>query len=220
MRNIMVGKPTQEPHGVFIILVHGPKQYLRELILLLKSIGADIKIINHPKYADDFIRYSCSDDYPYNEVYNSLPLEISRVLKKAVHEYGKDTAELLHYVYRTRPMICAAPGEELCFDYEDDKEELIEEEIKKTGNLSVKRKRLKKEAVENLKKEMAARLEKTLKEKKEKVEYTPPRYDDVYFEGLKCAESLGGTPIEEENGIIEVSPDFWKSKFRTDDELC
>lgn len=186
----------------------------------VESIGANMKKISSPKYADDFIRYSCSDDYPYDEVFNSLPFEITGALKNAVHQYGKDTAELLHYVYRTQPMVCAAPGEELCFDFDKEKEELTEDEVITPEKLSVKRRRLKKEAVENLKKEMAARLEKALKEKKTKVQYTPPRYDDVYFDGLKWAESLGGEPIGEKKGIIEVSPDFWKSKFRTDDELC
>ncbi len=186
----------------------------------VESIGANIKKITSHQYDKDFFRYSCSDDYPYEEVYNTLPLEISGIIKKAVKQYGKDTAELLHYIYRTRPMICAAPGEELCFDFEDEKQEWIEEETEEAEKLSVKRKRLKKEAVENLKNEMASRLEKSLKEKQARKEYTQPRYDDVYYEGLECAESLGGDFIKEEKGIINVSPDFWKSKFRTDDELC
>ena len=186
----------------------------------VKSIGAKTKKVSYPQYDKDSFRYSCSDDYPYEEVYNNLPLEISGIIKKAIHQYGKDTAELLHYVYRTRPMICAAPGEELCFDYEDEKQEWAEEEIKEAEKLSVKRKRAKKEAVEKLKNEMASRLEKTLREKQVKVQYTPPRYDEVYYEGLECTESLSGEFIKEEKRIIKVSPDFWKSKFRTDAELC
>jgi hypothetical protein len=73
---------------------------------VIESIGADIKKISSPKLEDDFFRYSCSDDYRYDEIFNSLPFEITGVLKNAIHQYGKDTAELLHYVYRTRPMIC------------------------------------------------------------------------------------------------------------------
>jgi hypothetical protein len=185
---------------------------------VLEAIGANIKPISSPKVQDDFYRYSYSDDEHYNEVLNSLPFEITGPLKKAIHSYGKDTSELLHYVYRTRPMICAAPGEYLCFTPKEQVEEM-EEEKGQDEKFSVKRKNLKKAAIEKLKKEMAARLKKTLAQKKGKKEFTPPRYDEIYNEGIKWIEDLAGDPIKKEEGILEVSPDFWRSKFRTDDEL-
>ena len=188
---------------------------------VMNATQANVKKVSSSKFKDDFFRYSLSDDDLYNELYNTLPLEITGTLKKLIHAYGNDTAELLHYVYRTRPMICTPPGESLIFE----SIKLIEVEITTDPQipkekLSVKRKRLKKEAIEKLKKEMAIRLEKTLTKKKEKKQFTPPRYDDVYFEGVRWVESLAGNPIEPEEGMIEVSPDFWKSSFRTDDELC
>lgn len=186
----------------------------------IEAIGANIKRISSPKLKDDFFRYSFSDDYHYEEIFNSLPFEITGALKNAIHQYGKDTAELLHHVYRTRPMICASPGEELCFTSKKQNEGVNKEDQSLLEKLSVKRKKLKKEAIQELKTEMADRLKKTLAQKKEKVQYTSPRYDDIYFKGVKWVERLAGGPIEEEEGILEVPPDFWKSNFRTDDELC
>jgi len=187
---------------------------------VIENIGANVKKISSPKLQDDFFRYSYSDDYQYDEVFNSLPFEITGALKKAIHKYGKDTAELLHHVYRTRPMIYATPGDHLSFISKKQDEESKTEELFQEATISVKRKNLKKAAIETLKKEMAARLEKTLSKKKEKLQSTPPRYDEIYQEGIKWVESLAGEPINKEDGTLEVAPDFWKSNFRTNDELC
>jgi len=186
---------------------------------VLEDIGASIKQISSPKVKDDFYRYSYSDDELYNELLNSLPLDITGPLKKVIHNYGKDTAELLHYVYRTRPMICASPGEYLCFMPKKQDQDLEVEQIQEQ-KLSVKRKTLKKAAIETLKKEMADRFKQALAQKKEIPEFIPPRYDDIYNEGIKWVESLAGDPINKEEGTLEVSPDFWKANFRINDELC
>jgi hypothetical protein len=186
---------------------------------VLQAIGAEVKKISSPKIKEDFYRYSYSDEEQYDEVYNSLPFEITGPLKIAIHQYGKDTAELLHYVYRTRPMICASPGDYLCFiPKQQDKE--IEAQKGQEEALSVKKRKLKKEAVETLKKEMASRLQKVLDRKKGGLGTIPPRYDEVYNEGIKWVENLAGDPINKEEGILDVSPDFWKSNFRVNDELC
>jgi len=186
----------------------------------IEAVGANIKKISSPKLQNDFFRYSFSDDDHYDVLFNSLPFEITGTLKKAIHEYGKDTAELLHHVYRTRPMIYAAPREHLNFKPKEQiKEKLVTKSQPQQEKLSVKRKKLKKEAIEKLRKEMAVRLERSLSEKTEKMQFTQPRYDEVYFEGVKWVESLAGEPIEPEEGTLEVSPDFWKSSFRTEDEL-
>ena len=202
---------------------YGPwgEEVYERIDLVMQAVEAKVKAISSPKLRDDFFRYSLDDDERYYELYSALPLEITSALKKAIHTYGNDTAELLHYVYRTRPMICAAPGESLIFE----SKKLVEEEIITESQIpkeeiSVKRKKLKKEAIDKLKEEMAVRLEKTLTKKKEKRQFTPPRYDDVYYEGVMRVESLAGDPIETEEGVLEVTPNLWKSSFRTDDELC
>ena len=186
----------------------------------VKEAGGIKKTVSNPMIMNDFFRYSYADDYKYEELANSLPLEVIGTLKRDIRSFGNDTAELLHYVYRTRPMVCAAPGENLNFVPEEQIEQEPEIESESKEKLSVKRKKMKKEAIVALKKKVAMRRSKLQSQKKEWKEFTPPRYDDVYFEGVKWIESLADDPIKPEEGTLEISPDFWKSAFRTDDEIC
>ena len=46
--------------------------------------------------------------------------------------------------------------------------------------------------------------------------YPPPRYDDVYFEGVAYLESLAGPPIEPGDVYYELGQ-LWKEKALKDD---
>lgn len=188
---------------------------------LVEEVGATKKIISSPKYEDDFIRYSYADDYKYNELSNALPLEIIGTLKKTIREFGKDTPELLHHVYRTRPMVCAAPDEYLDFTHQIKPTETLEREFSaEAEKLTVKRKNMKKRAIEELKEKVLNKRIMMKSKRKEWRDFTPPRYDDIYFEGVNWVESLAGEPIKTEEGILEIPNEFWKSSFRNDDEIC
>lgn len=187
---------------------------------VIERVGACKKTLSGPQIRDDFFRYSYADDYHYDRLYNSLPLEITGTLKRHIKEFGKDTAELLHYVYRTRPMLCAAPGEYLQFIPREKKKECSEAKGEPEKQLSVKRKRMRKEAIEALKKKVAEKRAEIESREKEWKEFTPPRYDEVYFEGVEWVESLAGDPIKPEEGVLEIPDAFWKSSIRTDDEVC
>ena len=51
---------------------------------------------------------------------------------------------------------------------------------------------LRKERIAELKKEMQKRLEERVRRNKQnKAKYTPPRYDEVYYEGVKWLEENG-----------------------------
>jgi hypothetical protein len=187
---------------------------------VVEEVGAVKKTVSSPKIKDDFFRYSYADDYHYNQLFDSFPFEITGALKKHIREFGKDTAELLHYVYRTRPMVCAAPGEYLQFVPPKKSEDHSETNEEVEEKLSVKRKRMKEEAIQALKTKVTAKRVYIEPEKNEWKEFTPPRYDDVYFEGVKWVESLAGDPIEPEEGILDIPDEFWKSSLRTDDDIC
>jgi|GEM_PF-6529089 len=49
-----------------------------------------------------------------------------------------------------------------------------------------------------------------LAEKKLKKEQTipsrPPRYDKVFFEGVRWLDSLAGEPVRSDTGVIEIGP--------------
>ena len=51
------------------------------------------------------------------------------------------------------------------------------------------------------------RLKERLDKKKKQVRFipTPPRYDDVFFEGVKCLDSFAGEPIEPLEGTLIIA---------------
>lgn len=187
---------------------------------LSDEVGITKNVISHPRYKDDFTKYSYSDDYEYDRLVNDLPLDIVGTLKQAIRKYSKNTPELLDYVYKTRPMLCAAPGEYLDFSTVVKQPESSGEVLSDTPEkLSVKRKKLKKEAIDALKSKIAMKHAEMKDKRKEWKNFTPPRYDEVYFQGVAWVESLAGEPLEPEEGILEIPDEFWKSSFRCDDEI-
>ena len=54
-------------------------------------------------------------DHLYQELDRTLPSEVSREVRWAVHEFGTDTKRLLHHVYKTEPMLRAVPGQPIDF---------------------------------------------------------------------------------------------------------
>src|SRR3954447_5807137 len=60
---------------------------------------------------DEGIRWRAKDPRLAQELESNLPWPVAREVKHAVRKYGNDTTELLHFVYKTPPMLKAAPGE-------------------------------------------------------------------------------------------------------------
>ena len=188
---------------------------------VVEETHAKEKKISHPKYEDDFYRFQLVDQELYDLLYNTLPLAITTAIKSAIHSYGSDTSDLLSYVYKTRPMLQASPGENLDFSFHDRELEIEQKEIAEAlsppwRSMSVKQKKQRKEKIANIKKVMENRRSKRISLQKQKPSYTPPRYDEIYFNGLEWLDSLAGDPIEPEEGTLEITEDIWKSPFRTD----
>jgi hypothetical protein len=55
-------------------------------------------------------RYERDGDEVFSALDSRLPLEVTRTVSSAVHEYGADTKRLLHHVYNTTPMRATIPG--------------------------------------------------------------------------------------------------------------
>ncbi|MBW1803742.1 MAG: hypothetical protein JRJ85_23790 [Deltaproteobacteria bacterium] len=120
-------------------------------------------------------------------------------------------------------MINAAPGEDLNFEYperDDNNDKVVVHVPDSMGKkLSVKRKGLKKQAIEDLKKKIVEKHQELREREKAWRDFTPPRYDEIYFEGVEWVETLAGEPLGPEEGMLDIPDEFWKSEFRTDDEL-
>ncbi|MBL0211356.1 MAG: hypothetical protein IPQ13_10665 [Holophagaceae bacterium] len=61
------------------------------------------------------IEFEMAADALHDELSSSLPVEVTREIGRAVHEFGTDTNRLLKYVYKTEPMLRALPNEQLRF---------------------------------------------------------------------------------------------------------
>ena len=78
----------------------------------LNRIGARCRVITSQyENSEDFKRWSLSDDRLFEKIGRSLPLTVIGAITAAVHKFKKDTPSLLEYVYQTKPMLKAAPGE-------------------------------------------------------------------------------------------------------------
>lgn len=182
------------------------------------SIGATKKVISSAKY-DDFTRWSLIDEELFDQLGRELPFIVSNTVKRSIREFGPDTSGLLQYVYATPPMIHAAPEEELSFLM------LVkpphEEDIEKGAEipLSAKEKKRRKKSFEDLREKVKAKLREKKDYKKRLSLQTPPRYDEIFYNGQALLDSLSGVSLTPQEGEISFSDEVWKSSWRTDFEL-
>jgi hypothetical protein len=185
----------------------------------LMAIGAKKKIIPNPKDEKDVIRWIKSDDELFDTLGNRLDLNVMGRIQKDVKRFGSDTAALLDFVYQTRPMVTAAPGEYL--DFKIFHSEIGSEDQDQAGialkELTVRQKKKQKSALLDLKKRVNARLDE--KQKRRIASTAPPRYDEVFFNGLKWLNSSAEVPLDSGEYTAIISDKMWKSKARYDPDL-
>tara|TARA_Y100000114_G_C11620108_1_gene259267 strand:- start:149 stop:691 length:543 start_codon:yes stop_codon:yes gene_type:complete len=166
---------------------------------------------------EDWHRWSLRNERLLADKKGSLPAAITLRLDRDIHKYLKDTPSLLDYVYKTPPMIHAAPNEHLDFslaceqmDGESDSPKL------RIESLSNKKQKKFKEKMSTLREEFQKR-----KANKPKLvsPVEEPRHDDVFIEGVKWLESLAGDDFSSKKLTVKFSPDVWKSKTRKGEDV-
>jgi hypothetical protein len=179
----------------------------------LEEINATCKNIQSQyEGSDDYQRWSLTDEYLLEQMGVKLPLIISGAVASNVHRFKKDTASLLEYVYRTKPMLHAAPGDLLDFNCVAKKPDQKIEFKSKLDQLSARKQKKFKQAVQAMRKK---RLEKGMSKKPVYVKSPLPiKYDDVYVKGLEWAESLSGDKFQSQDFEAEFSNDIWYSDNR------
>jgi len=183
----------------------------------LLAIGANKQVFSS-KFSDkDCIRWRIDFNKSiYNKLRKDLPIEIRYAVPDYVAKYRDDTTSLLHYIYATRPMLHAAPGELLDFHIlVEPKSEKREEYISYMERLSkTKRKNLKKGM-----KELRERFRKTMAERKTEayVIKRPARIDTVFEEGVAWLDGLAGESFPETGATVHFADEVWKSKARSGD---
>ena len=161
----------------------------------------------------DWFRWHFQNSYLLKEKENALPACITMHLKREIHKFGKDTPNLLDFVYQTKPMLAAAPNELLDFSL------VVEEPINtdidtpelRFESLSVKKKKKFKEQMRCLQEKLK---DKTSKKPKLINPVSNPRYDQVYEEGIAWLDKLAGQQITSGENIVEFSDECWHSNTR------
>lgn len=187
----------------------------------LSEIGAQTVRINHPKYEGDFVRWHPPEDELGKELSDQLPFGICVAVKNAVRSFGSDTATLLNHVYLTEPMLCAAPGENLDFKCRVRPPDHTEEtpQIEPIRAMTKKQRDERKQKIQNLRSLIRERLDNRKKDPELVTPDPPPRYDEVFLQGLAYMEAEAGPPIEEREEKAGLSDDVWKSPARYDPDL-
>ncbi len=203
---------------------YGPWEYscFERIEPALAAINAEKKVIHSQRFEDDYNRWCIRDSRLHDELQLKLPIGIAGAITKFVHQFGTDTNGLLHYVYKTLPMISAAPGETLDFTKELSAIKAPTADIDDSCVLTTRQMKKRKAALRNIKSGLRAILD---KRKQERVSppsapaFAPPRYDEVFLQGLEDLDRMAGSPPDEGTYKVIFSDDIWKSKSRFDPEL-
>ena len=183
----------------------------------LAQVGAESRRISS-KYADDFVRYRlgrADAERIRATLEASLPLTIQARLAAAIHECGSDTASLLRAVYGSRPMVTAAPGENLDFAtvVRETRVQYGVEETALTARARRERKRRVAEISAEVQKRLAMRLARG-------AQVDPsPRYDDVFREGVDWLDRLAGEDVPSVSGELAIGDDVWRSDTRREPDV-
>lgn len=179
-----------------------------------RGIGAEERRFPSKFKEEDAVRWRAREGDLLGRLDSLLPRSVTSSLRRAVRDYGNDTSSLLHYVYRTPPMLKAAPGEALDFrtatEDKPARSTISEHEVLPP---------ISKTKARNLKALVKRRREERRQAKALVIPDPPPRYDEVFAEGQKWLDGLAGPPIEPETGRLQFSESVWKSSARGEPEI-
>jgi hypothetical protein len=183
----------------------------------LDAIHAHRQVISSTRYDDDFVRWRLTDDELQAEIERELPFPVTSAIRRCVRQYGKDTGELLNYVYATKPMRRAAPGRELVL-YVAEPTESSAPAPESPAPLSTREEKKRRERAGKAKVDIKAKLvaRRALREQRTPVA-DAPRYDDVFERGLTWLDEVAGSPEQDVEGEAVFDDDVWESDARGDD---
>ncbi|RUQ78589.1 hypothetical protein [Legionella septentrionalis] len=185
----------------------------------LQAIHANQEIFeSNYENKEDWTRWELRDDNLFDIKNNELPSSITTRLKQLIHKFNNDTNSLLSFVYKTQPMLSAAPSELLDFSISTDEVSHSKKEPTNLMKAACSTKKMAKfsQEMESLRKIFREQK----KNKKPLLNPVPsPRYDEVYENGVEWLDSLSGSPFVEDTIDVEFSKDVWRSTIRRTDDL-
>jgi hypothetical protein len=194
-----------------------------------QEMEVEVKQFSSTKFEDDYERFCIKNLSWYEEFEkNIVPVEIAVYLPNIIKKFGNGTSDLLDMVYKTKPMLNAAPEDYL--DFTTDiipklTKQLLNEPNKKIEPISKSYAKKMEEKYLDFKKRLNAQLQIDIQKRDAKKAANKPSTVDSeqYEEYMNWLDSLEGNPefdLQKE-GIIEFGPEIWKSSLRkAPDELC
>jgi hypothetical protein len=201
----------------------------------LAGIGATHRALpSQYEGKEDWIRWTMRDSQLLQDRERALPGAILLRLQPQIRKFGADTPALLDYVYRTPPMLSAAPGEHLdfavgsrstviarqTFDHaklstESSLDiETLDSALAEASTVSRERR--------SLRYRLSALRDRADRDKNSRHLVDPvknPRYDEVYREGVAWLEGLAGEPLPEGVMTVQFDDSVWKSSTRKGDDV-
>ena len=124
----------------------------------------------------------------------------------------------MDFVYKTEPMLNAAPEDLLDFKHAlitDARAKNEESQIE----LTARKQKILRQKISEFKVQLNKRLDDKIKSHKATNCPLPPRYDDVFSEGLAKLDEAAGTCPSEGEYLATFTDDVWKSRARHDPEI-
>lgn len=176
------------------------------------AVAAKFDVLDFEGEHSDFVRFRTRDRGLRDQLEPKLPIVVSRAIDKAIRKYGNDTPSLLEAVYLTKPMRMASPNERLIFEASEQPAKQSDPQPKTIGR---KQQKIREERLRRMKEKVQA----WEKRSAPPVAYTPPRYDDVFMQGVEWLNEQLPAPVTEASLELTFDDSIWKSDFRRDDDV-
>lgn len=179
---------------------------------VLAHLDVERIVKDHPKAENQRFEYRLRSEDTRSELEAGIDLPIRLTLRNAVRKYANDTSALLHDVYRTPPMLHAAPDKRLDFGT------VVEEpsmgvEVPVVA-LTDRQRKLRREALSTMRERFTSRLDQEIAARP--LGGRAPRYDQVFQDGTRWLDDLAGSPPPEAPGTLSLDASIWRSPTRSE----
>ncbi|PHR26214.1 MAG: hypothetical protein COA36_12765 [Desulfotalea sp.] len=192
-----------------------------EIPIALNALGAQMQSIPSDFGEDDYYRWSYKDsdaDSLYEKIGVKIHSCLAFKLPLLIKKFGKTTADLLDYVYNTKPMRYAAPGDYLDFSIVDLQHKKNEEKFTSAmTSISAKKKKKFKARITELKKSILQQRH-VSSVRGFVPPLMPPLDSDVFQKGIDYLDNLAGPPIPTGKKEVEFDETVWNSAVRRMEE--
>ena len=190
-------------------------EVFQRLPVAMQAVGAVERRFPSQYSEEDAIRWHLDRGSAIASLEGILPGVVTGAIRRAVQKFGNDTTYLLQEVYKTPPMLSAAPGELLNLAIGEPQEPAADV----PGGLPASLPVLSKTKVKALKARIDQRRAAGAGRSDRVAPQPAPRYDDLFFEGTRWLDELAGSTMSDEKGQLHFADSVWKSRARREPEI-